>query len=74
MAPEQARGEPVDLRADIYALGATLYHLVSGKPPFQADSVDELITLHATAARPARPARGQPAHGRSARSTRCSRG
>ena len=31
MAPEQARGEPVDFRADIYALGATLFHLVVGR-------------------------------------------
>ena len=59
MAPEQARGEPIDFRADIYALGATLYHLVSGKPPFLADSVDELLTLHATAARPALPKKGR---------------
>ena len=55
MAPEQARGDAIDLRADIYALGATLYHLVAGKPPFQADSVDELQTLHRSAARPALP-------------------
>jgi len=34
-APEQARGEPhVDCRADIYALGATLYHYISGQAPF----------------------------------------
>ncbi len=52
MAPEQARGEPVDHRTDIYSLGATLYHLVTGKPPFGADSVDELVSLHATAVRP----------------------
>jgi len=58
MAPEQARGEPIDFRADVYALGATLFHLVAGQPPFKADSVDELITLHASAARPPLP-RGQ---------------
>jgi uncharacterized RDD family membrane protein YckC len=55
MAPEQGRGEAVDFRADIYALGATLYHLVSGAPPFQADSADKLMTMHASAARPSVP-------------------
>ena len=60
MAPEQARGEPIDFRADIYALGATLYHLVSGRPPFEADTVDELMSLHATAARPHVPRRATP--------------
>jgi serine/threonine protein kinase len=55
MAPEQAFGERVDFRADIYALGATLFQLVSGKPPFQADSVAALVTLHENAARPALP-------------------
>jgi serine/threonine protein kinase len=33
MAPEQARGETVGPRADVYALGATLFHVVSGTPP-----------------------------------------
>lgn len=53
MAPEQARGEPIDFRADIYALGATLYHLVAGKPPFSGDSVAELMQQHSSAELPA---------------------
>jgi hypothetical protein len=52
MAPEQARGEPVDFRADIYALGATLFQLVCGRPPFQAQTAAELRTLHESAERP----------------------
>jgi uncharacterized RDD family membrane protein YckC len=61
MAPEQARGEPVDLRADVYALGATLFHLVAGRPPFEADSLDALLSKHSSADRPMLPRRsGQP--------------
>jgi len=59
MAPEQARGEAVDLRADIYALGATLHHLVSGRPPFAGDTPDQLRSQHETALRPAFEARGR---------------
>jgi hypothetical protein len=55
MAPEQARGEPVDFRADIYALGATLFQLVSGHPPFQGKTAAELRTLHESAERPSIP-------------------
>src|SRR6185295_68342 len=61
MAPEQARGAPIDFRADIYALGATLFHLVSGRPPFEADSLDALLSKHSSAERPVVPRRsGQP--------------
>jgi predicted Ser/Thr protein kinase len=61
MAPEQARGEPVDFRADVYALGATLFHLVAGHPPFEAETLDALLTKHASADRPTVPRRaGQP--------------
>ena len=60
MAPEQARGEAIDLRADIYALGATLYHLVSGTPPFQAETVAALATMHASAPRPPLPRGANP--------------
>jgi hypothetical protein len=41
--PEQLRGEPLDVRADIYAVGATLYYLLTGQPPFDARDLRELF-------------------------------
>src|SRR5262249_13721187 len=38
MAPEQARGEAVDQRADLFALGSTLYAMCTGRAPFRGDS------------------------------------
>jgi serine/threonine protein kinase len=44
IAPEQARGSrSLDVRADIYALGATLYHLVTGSLPFEGADNDEVL-------------------------------
>jgi serine/threonine-protein kinase len=49
IAPEQIHGrEDVDVRADIYALGATLYHMVTGRPPFDHKGVDAVLQAHLT--------------------------
>jgi serine/threonine-protein kinase len=56
MSPEQARAEKrLTTGADIYSLGAVLYHLLTGRPPFQADSPLETLQLvmHTEPARPA---------------------
>ncbi len=51
LPPEQAAGQRgrVSRRADVYALGATLYHLLTGRPPFQAESLAQTldVVLHA---------------------------
>ena len=46
MSPEQVKGEHVDGRSDIYALGVTLYRMLSGKLPFASDSTTALINMH----------------------------
>ncbi len=43
MAPEQAEGRPIDHRADIYALGLTLFELVAGEPPYVAGDAISLV-------------------------------
>ncbi len=48
ISPEQAKGEAVDRRSDIYALGAILYHMLSGQPPYQADTPMSLALKHIT--------------------------
>lgn len=46
MSPEMCRGQPVDLRSDIYSLGCLMYQALSGKKPFFADSPIGVIHLH----------------------------
>jgi len=46
MAPEQAEGKDTDHRADIYAVGCILYHLLTGQTPFVAESFMTMLTKH----------------------------
>jgi serine/threonine-protein kinase len=48
MAPEQAAGEPVDARGDIYGLGAVAYYTLTGRPPFQGKSALQVMAAHRT--------------------------
>jgi serine/threonine protein kinase len=43
MSPEQARGEEADNRSDIYSLGATLFHMIVGKPPYLGNTPAEIM-------------------------------
>jgi eukaryotic-like serine/threonine-protein kinase len=46
MAPEQARGGPVDGYSDIYGLGVVAYHALTGRPPFRGSSAVEILVQH----------------------------
>jgi serine/threonine-protein kinase len=46
MSPEQIRSERFDHRTDIYSIGVTLFELVHGRPPFEADSTMSLMMMH----------------------------
>jgi serine/threonine protein kinase len=52
MSPEQANSRPLDFRTDIYSLGLTLYFLLAGKPPFQANDTLDLLLMQCDARPP----------------------
>jgi tRNA A-37 threonylcarbamoyl transferase component Bud32/tetratricopeptide (TPR) repeat protein len=59
MAPEQARGESVDRRADIYSMGCIAYEMLIGTPPFAGGRVFEVLSRHLDE-RPAAPRGARP--------------
>lgn len=46
VSPERLLREPEDIRSDIYSLGATLYHALAGRPPFEAETAEEVARRH----------------------------
>ena len=46
VSPERLLREPEDIRSDIYSLGATLYHALAGRPPFEAETAEEVAKRH----------------------------
>ena len=60
LSPEQIRGEDVGASSDLYALGVTLYELVTGHPPFTAKDATQVLTQHLTSI-PVPPSESEPA-------------
>jgi serine/threonine-protein kinase len=58
MSPEAARGQETDARSDVYSLGAVLYFMLAGKPPFETASSADALLAHIS--RPAPSLRTRP--------------
>jgi serine/threonine-protein kinase PpkA len=56
LSPEQARGEPVDARCDLYSLGVLAHELLTGRRPYSAESAQAMLDLHINAPVPVLPA------------------
>jgi serine/threonine-protein kinase len=50
MSPEQGRGDPLDARSDLYAVGVIFYQLLTGRLPFEAESPTQVVLMHITEA------------------------
>ncbi len=50
MSPEQCRGDALDAHSDVYSLGAMLYEVIAGQPPFTANTITGVVAKHLTEA------------------------
>lgn len=60
LSPEQARGERVDARCDLYSLGVLAYELLTGRRPYQAETAQAMLDLHINALVPQLPPPHKP--------------
>jgi len=65
VSPEQARNSPnVDIRSDIYSLGATMFHMITGDPPYKGSNAKAILAKHVSAPIPTPQTLGvQPSQG-----------